>query len=112
MGCKLSSCSMFIVYYYSDCLYTMDILTYLNVSHDIKKKAVYQERLRAAMILRLPFYHTCIGRKSRAGTNENIIQNSTDGYCMHRKEEINKMDGERLLRTVFFKIQNNYMSVG
>lgn len=37
MGCTLSSCSMFMVYYYSDWLYIIEILAYFNASHDKKK---------------------------------------------------------------------------
>lgn len=37
MGCTLSSCSMFMVYYYSDWLYIIEILAYFNASRDKKK---------------------------------------------------------------------------
>lgn len=37
IGCTLSSCSMFMVYYYSNWLYIIEILTYFNVSRDIRK---------------------------------------------------------------------------
>lgn len=39
MGCKVSSCCMFNVYYYSGCLYIKEMLTDFTVSHEMKKKA-------------------------------------------------------------------------
>lgn len=38
MGCKVFSCCMFNVYYYSGCLYIKETLTHFTVSHEMKKK--------------------------------------------------------------------------
>lgn len=79
IGCTLPSCSMYVVYYYSDWLYVIEMLTYFNDSHDIKK--CVESRLSGMIESShdnkpLYYFHFTIlvfAEKSRAGTNENII---------------------------------------